>query len=61
MNKEHMIKRQGAGFALARSNRDADAADRSRITAGLREQRLKRDAEIVIAPPAAKKMKRQAK
>jgi hypothetical protein len=61
MNKDHMIKRQGAGYTLARSDRDAEIANRTRITANLKEQRLKRDAELAAAEPPVKLPKRTAK
>ena len=54
MNKDHMIKKQAAGYNSARSDRDAEIAHRTRITANLKEQRLKRDAEIAAAGPPAK-------
>ena len=51
MNKDKMSKRPGAGSTLARADRDAEMANRTRITASLKEQRLKRDAEIAAAGP----------
>lgn len=61
MNKDHMTKRHGAGYTLARSDRDAEIANRTRITASLKEQRLKRDAEIAAAGPPVKPAKRAPK
>ncbi len=52
MNKDHVTKRKG--MSPAQAEREAEIAHRARITAALREQRLKRDAEIAAAgPPAA--------
>lgn len=56
-----MTKRQGAGYTLARSDRDAEIANRTRITASLKEQRLKRDAELAAAGPPEKPAKRAPK
>ena len=61
LNKDHMTKRQGAGYSLVRSDRDAEIANRTRITASLKEQRLKRDAEIAAAGPPPKLPKRAPK
>lgn len=53
------------GISHARSEIDADIAHRARITASLKEQRLKRDAEIAaelaLAGPPVKPAKRAAK
>jgi hypothetical protein len=54
MDKDHSAKRKGVSAAQA--ERQAEIAHRARITASLREQRLKRDAEIAAtAPPVAPK------
>jgi hypothetical protein len=47
VKNDHKPKRQGG----ARSDLEVEAANRARITAALREQRLKRDAEIAAAQP----------
>lgn len=44
-----------------RSELDLEIAHRARITAALREQRLKRDAELPPPPPQAKPAKRATK
>jgi hypothetical protein len=44
MKRDHVTKRKGVSAIQA--ERDAELANRARITASLREQRLKRDAEI---------------
>lgn len=49
MTKEHTKKK---GLTAAQAEREAEIAHRARITASLREQRLKRDAEIAAAGPA---------
>lgn len=54
MNKDNMTRKKGAGHSVARSHRDAEIANRARITAALKEQRLKRDAEIAAAGPLPK-------
>ena len=61
MNKDKVSKRPGAGYTLARADRDAEMANRTRITASLREQRLKRDAEIAAAGPPTKLRTRASK
>ncbi|WP_373504184.1 hypothetical protein [Aestuariivirga sp.] len=58
MNKDKKTKAQGAGYTLALSARDAEIANRTRITASLKEQRLKRDAAIAAAGPPPKLPKR---
>jgi hypothetical protein len=61
MNKDHLTKRKGASAAQA--EREAEIAHRARITASLRELRLKRDAEIAAAgpPPTPPKLARKPK
>jgi hypothetical protein len=61
MNKDYLIKKHATGYTLARSARDMEIADRSRITAALKEQRMKRDAEIAALGPTAKKPARATK
>lgn len=48
MNKDQLKKK---GLSMAQAEREAEIAHRARITASLREQRLKRDAEIAAAGP----------
>jgi hypothetical protein len=55
--KDHLTKRQGA----ARSDRDVEIANRARITAALKAQRLQRDADIAAAGVPVKPAKRAAK
>lgn len=51
MNKDQTKKK---GLSMAQAEREAEIAHRARVTASLREQRLKRDAEIAaLGPPAA--------
>jgi hypothetical protein len=45
------IKKKGA--SVAQIEREAEIAHRARVTASLREQRLKRDAELAAAGPPA--------
>ena len=52
-----MTQRQGAGYTMAR---DAEIANRTRITASMKEQHLKRDAEIAAGPPP-KLLKRESR
>ncbi len=59
MKKDHVTKRQFAGYAKAEL--ELESANRARITAALREQRLKRDAEIAALGPPAKPAKTAAK
>lgn len=59
VKKDHMTKRQFAGYA--RTEHDLEIAHRARITASLREQRLKRDAEIAAAGLPVKPPKTAAK
>lgn len=54
-----MSKKQVSG--PWRSELDLEIARRARITASLREQRLKRDAELPAVAPPAKPAKRAAK
>jgi hypothetical protein len=58
MTKVVVTKRKGVSAAQA--EREAEIAYRARITASLREQRLKRDAEIA-ATAAPEKPKERAK
>lgn len=52
MNKDQIKKKSAS---VAQVQREAEIAHRARITASLREQRLKRDAELAAAgPPAAR-------
>jgi len=44
MKRDHVTKRKGV--SAAQTEREVEIANRARITASLREQRLKRDAEI---------------
>jgi hypothetical protein len=56
MSKDHITKRKGVSAAQA--EREAEIAHRARITSSLREQRLKRDAEIAAtATPATPKQR----
>ena len=48
-----MLKRHATGYELARADRNAEIAARSRITEDLRQQRLKRDAEALAAAPVS--------
>jgi hypothetical protein len=59
MNKGHVTKKPGVGSA--RSERDVEIANRARITASLKEQRLKRDAELAAAGLPDKPPKRAAR
>ena len=58
VNKDQLTKRQFAGYA--RAEHEIESARRARITASLKEQRLKRDAEIAAAGPAVKPAKTAA-
>jgi hypothetical protein len=51
MNKVHASKHKGTSAVQAEC--EAEILHRARITASLREQRLKRDAEIAAAGPPA--------
>lgn len=55
MNKDQAKKK---GMSAAQAEREAEIAHRARITASLREQRLKRDAELAAMDPAAVAPKR---
>ncbi len=59
MNKDHLTKRKG--ISAAQAEREAETVRRARITASLREQRLKRDAETPATPAPVKPGRRTAK
>ena len=59
VKKDHVTKRQFAGYAKAEL--ELESANRARITASLKEQRLKRDAEIAALGPPAKPEKATAR
>lgn len=59
MKKDHVTKRQFAGYA--RTELDLAVAHRARLTASLKELRLKRDAEIAAAGPQVEPPKTQAR
>jgi hypothetical protein len=59
VKKNHVTKGQFSGYAKAEL--EFESANRARITASLREQRLKRDAEIAALGPPAKPVKPAAK
>ena len=58
MTKDHLKKK---GASLAQIEREVELARRARITASLREQRLKRDAEIAATEPPVAPPKRGRK
>ena len=58
MKNESSAKKQRSA---AQIEREAEIAARARLTASLREQRLKRDAELPAVAPPAKPAKRAAK
>jgi hypothetical protein len=59
VKKDHVTKRRFAGYA--RTELDLAVAHRARLTASLREQRLKRDAEIAAAGPQVEPPKTRAR
>lgn len=56
-----VIKDKKQSTSHARSEIDMEIAKRARLTASLKEQRLKRDAEIAAATPPGKPPKRAPK
>jgi hypothetical protein len=59
VNKDHVAKRRG--LSAAQAEREAEITHRARITASLREQRLKRDAEIAATTPPVQPRQRTKK
>ncbi len=59
MNARNPNNKQG--ISSARSEHDMEIARRARLTASLRELRLKRDAEAALVEPPVKPAKRAAK
>lgn len=57
--KDRSKKQPGSG--AGQSERSLEIASRARLTASLREQRLKRDAELAANAPPAKPPRRRTK